>query len=82
MATAVGGLRDTIVPHPEPGATGFTFAGPDPALLVEAVARAVAVWEDPPAWRAIQERAMRTAFSWDDSARAYLEVYRSVGAAL
>lgn len=80
VATAVGGLRDTIVPHPAPGATGFTFDAPDPARLVEAVGRAVAVWEDAPAWQALQERGMRTAFSWDDSAQGYLDVYRSLGA--
>lgn len=80
VATAVGGLKDTIVPHPHEESTGFTFASPEAELLVDAVERAVTAWEDEPGWRRMQDRGMRAEFSWDESAKGYLEVYREAGA--
>lgn len=82
VATAVGGLRDTIVPAPDPAATGFTFARPEPELLAGAVTEAVALWERPEPWAAMRQRAMLTEFSWDAAARRYLDVYRRLGALL
>jgi starch synthase len=79
VATAVGGLRDTIVPYPDAGATGFTFPRPEAGLLADAVRRAVAVWEDGDQWRDIMRRAMRASFSWERAARQYLDVYRALG---
>ena len=79
VATAVGGLRDTIVPFPDPNATGFTFPRPDARLLADAVRRAVAVWEDGDQWRELMLRAMRASFSWERAAGQYLDVYRALG---
>ena len=83
VATAVGGLRDTIRPYPGPGSTGFTFAAPESALFRDAVLEAVRVWEDEPkVWAEIRRRAMGEHFSWEDSAQGYLDVYRELGASL
>ncbi|BBD08005.1 glycogen synthase GlgA [Desulfovibrio ferrophilus] len=82
VATAVGGLKDTIIPYPKPGSTGFTFARPDADLLAETVGRAVAVWDKSQQWRAMCQRAMATEFSWDTAAKRYLDVYRLAGATL
>jgi len=82
VATAVGGLRDTIIPHPEAGSTGFTFARPEARLLVKTVAQAVALWELPQQWQAMRNRAMAVDFSWDTAAKRYLDVYRLAGASL
>jgi len=82
VATAVGGLKDTIVPHPDPACTGFTFARPEAGLLAEAVGRAVALWERPEQWAPIRARAMKAEYSWDAAARRYLETYRRAGALL
>lgn len=79
VATSVGGLRDTIVPHPDPLSTGFTFPRPEAGSLAEAVSRAVALWEDREEWEALVRRSMRADFSWRAAARRYLDVYRGLG---
>jgi starch synthase len=78
VATAVGGLRDTITPYPSSGANGFIFADPTPEALLATVRKAVRVWEDRSAWREVQVSAMQTRFSWENSARKYMDVYASL----
>lgn len=79
VATAVGGLIDTIIAHPSPYATGFTFAKPERNLFLGAVVRALRVWEDKKVWRAIMLRAMRQEFTWERSTQQYLDLYRRLG---
>jgi starch synthase len=78
VATAVGGLRDTIVPYPQEGATGFIFDTPTSEALLEATLQAVSVWEDRVTWSKIQLNAMTANFSWEKSARRYMDVYKSL----
>jgi starch synthase len=78
VATAVGGLRDTITPYPGSGANGFIFADPTPEALLTTVRKAVRVWEDRSAWKEVQVSAMQTRFSWENSARKYMDVYASL----
>lgn len=81
VATAVGGLRDTIVPYPSSDATGFMFPAPESRLFLNAVREAVTLWEDDPAgWQAMRDRAMRQDFSWRKAGEEYLAMYRSLGA--
>jgi starch synthase len=61
--------------------SGFAFTPAEPAAFLTAIQRAVAAWKDKKLWRTIQHNGMRKDFSWDASARKYVEVYRSVVAA-
>ena len=58
-----------------PDATGFAFDEYTPAALLEALGRALALFQDPPAWRALQLAGMRQDHSWDRSAREYVKIY-------
>ncbi len=81
VATAVGGLHDTIVSYPHPEATGFVFDKPEPESFLDAIRQAVEVWQrQPEVWAGIRARAMRQEFSWSKSAKAYIELYRELGA--
>ncbi|WP_027720999.1 glycogen synthase GlgA [Maridesulfovibrio zosterae] len=80
VATAVGGLRDTITPYPDPDATGFTFKKPDSELFYEAVLEAVDVWQNRTEWDKMVKRAMRKEFTWDSAADEYIKLYRKLGA--
>jgi starch synthase len=82
VATAVGGLRDTIVPWPDPAATGFTFAAANPDLFYAAISDAIELYSRPEEWRAMVVRAMRADFSWEKAAKAYIQAYRELGADL
>jgi starch synthase len=82
LVRRTGGLADTVVDaSPETiangTATGFVFNHPDPAGLWHAVDRALMMWEgSPDQWRRIAVTGMRQDFSWDRSARRYLDLYR------
>lgn len=79
VATAAGGLRDTIIPWPAHDATGFIFARSDAGEFFNAIKQAVSLWtQAPEIWRGIMLRAMSQAFTWDKSCREYEEVYRKV----
>ena len=51
-----------------------------PESLLGAVRNAVDLWTtDPAAWKAMVERAMTRAFTWERAAREYLELYGRLG---
>lgn len=80
VATSVGGLRDTIIPHPSPQATGFTFERPEAESFLGAIEAAVRCFADKEQWRGMVHRAMAANFSWDVSADHYLRAFRETGA--
>jgi starch synthase len=77
-----GGLADTVVPATPTTlrrgtATGVMFRSPTPTALLRAVHRTLALYGQPQAWRRIVRQGMRQNFSWQRSARAYVQVYRA-----
>ncbi|MDR2050335.1 MAG: glycogen synthase [Deltaproteobacteria bacterium] len=80
VATAVGGLKDSIRPWPAPDATGFTCYRPAPGELYDCIMKACAVWtQNRPLWIEMMIRAMNKNFTWNDSAKKYIEIYRELG---
>jgi starch synthase len=77
-----GGLADTVIDanaSPKDG-TGFVFSPLNEGELRKTVGRAMAIFRnEPKRWAEIRQRGMKKSFSWLDAARAYIEVYRSVG---
>jgi starch synthase len=73
----VGGLADTVLDYApgRTGATGFTFDEYTPPALLDALSRALALFREPPAWRAVQLSGMRRDHSWDRSGREYVKIY-------
>lgn len=73
LVTAVGGLRDTV----RDLETGFVFQEAHSAALLRAIRRALRVYEQQPEhWQAMQRNAMRQEFSWEISARRYMDLYQ------
>jgi starch synthase len=82
VVNPVGGLADTVVDvdqHEMRGGSGNGFWMPsaDVAGLLRACERALSLYAEPAQWRQLMRQAMRCRFSWRDSARDYLDVYRS-----
>lgn len=75
VASGVGGLKDTVLSHPHPEATGFIFQDITSEGLLKAIEQAVQVWGQKTLWREMQHRAMSRDFSWQRSAREYIELY-------
>lgn len=80
LVHAVGGLKDTVIDREETGAetlnNGFCFHSPTAPALSEALNRALALYQQPEAWRQRQVNAMTGDYSWDKSALAYEAVYQ------
>jgi starch synthase len=72
VVRATGGLADTVRPH----VTGFTFTHYTADAFWHALCEALYIYRvDPDNWRAIQQKGMRTDYSWETSARSYQQVY-------
>lgn len=73
-----GGLADTVVDYEtDKTATGFKFKEYTTESLIETLDRALKVFEtDPAAWRALQLNGMAQDWTWQTSARKYVDVYK------
>jgi len=80
VVRATGGLDDSVEEFDPKAGTGngFKFVDPEPAPLVDAAARAVAMFKRPAEWRRLVASAMAADFSWARSAAAYLELYKKL----
>jgi starch synthase len=78
LVRATGGLVDTVIDadRSQKRGTGFAFTAYTARALVGALDRALAAYADPDRWQAIQRRGMAADFSWNTSARQYVELYR------
>ncbi|OGZ34665.1 MAG: hypothetical protein A2174_02545 [Candidatus Portnoybacteria bacterium RBG_13_41_18] len=77
VASAVGGIKDTVQNH-ESGdiGTGFLFKNYSAAEFLKSIKKALAAFSDKQTWSKLQQNAMAKDFSWDNSAKKYLEQYR------
>lgn len=72
-----GGLRDTVVPYNEHdnSGTGFSFSQYSAEDMLDAVSRALAVYEDKDTLNLLISNAMNCDFSFDNSAKDYAKLY-------
>jgi starch synthase len=78
-----GGLADTVIDANEaalgPGvATGLQFSPINSANLQSTLDRAAKLFANTPVWTNMQKRGMAQDVSWDHSATAYLNLYKSL----
>ena len=80
LVRATGGLDDTIAdfnPDTSEG-NGFKFQAADPREFFDAIRKAVTLYKNPDAWKKLILNGMKADFSWDRSARTYLDLYTSL----
>lgn len=80
VVRATGGLDDTIDDYsPSTGnGTGFKFKKYDSGDMLHAIRRAVQTFADQNVWRKLMKNGMAKDFSWETSARKYLQLYRNL----
>lgn len=79
IGRATGGLQDTIADDGNPyTSTGFLFQNPQSEELETTLRRAIQLFSNRRAWRAMQRNAMEQDFSWTRSAKEYLRIYQEV----
>lgn len=79
LVHATGGLADTVFNFDQPAdiANGFTFSEPTPTAFYQTATMAISLFKnDPTRWRALIENGMRADYSWNRSARRYVDLYR------
>jgi starch synthase len=74
IVRAAGGLKDTV----RQGETGFIFEKIHHMALVGAIKTAIKIFSNREQWLAIQRAGMAQDFSWEVSAKQYLELYKSI----
>lgn len=80
VVRATGGLDDTIVPYDDKTkkGNGFKFSTYGTVAFLGAIRQALDLYTDSDAWKDLITNNMKEDFSWDRSARSYLELYCSV----
>ena len=80
IVRATGGLDDTIEQvNPATGTgTGFKFTRYDSAELLSTIQGALQLFKDRAFWKKIIKNGMSKDFSWELSAKKYIQLYRSV----
>lgn len=75
-----GGLRDTIQSYNEftGEGNGFSFAAYNANDMMYTIRRAVSFFSNKEIWPKLVRRAMKENFSWEESAKRYIELYESL----
>jgi starch synthase len=74
IVRAAGGLNDTV----KHGVTGFVFEKIHHLSLAATIKNAIKVYSNREKWLAIQRAGMAQDFSWENSAKQYIELYQSI----
>jgi len=80
LARETGGLADTIIDLTEDSrnGTGFLFKEYKGEALLDAIKRALEFYHNRKAWRTVMRRVMKLDYSWKNSARQYLQLYKEI----
>lgn len=80
IVRATGGMKDIAEDYDEKTKTGNSFVFKDYKAndLVKAVKRALKIYNDQETWEQLAKNGMEGDYSWDDSAKEYDEIYRSL----
>ena len=73
-----GGLIDTVIDINEPDGYGITFNQLLIPELVNAISRALDIYEEGTSLTSLRKKMMSLDFSWDRSAKEYIDLYKSL----
>ena len=77
IVSSVGGLFDTVDDFEEDGSegTGIILEDLNSEAIIKAIKRAVDLYKNKELWQELQKRIMKEDFSWELSAKRYLDIY-------
>lgn len=78
LVRKTGGLADTVKDIGEPGGYGLTFNYAAVGDITQAIYRGVELFADTEKFNEVRQTMMGLDFSWDRSAKAYIDLYRSL----
>ena len=80
LVRETGGLADTVIKYIEKTGegNGFVFKSYESSALLKELIRALKIFQDKKTWTKIQKNGMKCDFSWNSSARKYIELYKTI----
>jgi starch synthase len=75
LVFSTGGLADTV-----DSSNGFVFEKYSSDALLKCVKSALAAFKDKKKWGLLTERAIQAKFSWEESAKKYVSLYKKAAA--
>lgn len=80
LVREAGGLKDTVLPYNEytGEGNGFSFANYNGEEFLQTIDYALEIFADKEIWKDLYRSALRTRYSWKDSANQYLEIYQAL----
>jgi starch synthase len=80
LVRETGGLADTVIKYNEKTGegNGFVFKAYESSALLKELIRTLKVFQDKKTWTKIQKNGMKCDFSWNSSARKYIELYKTI----
>ena len=75
-----GGLADTVIKYDEKTGegNGFMFKQYNAKSMIKELNRALKVFEDKKSWMKIMKNGMKSDFSWNSSAKRYIDLYKTI----
>ncbi len=70
-----GGLNDSIKDNGDGKGNGYTFQNYNAHEMYDCCMRAKKLYDDAKSWKSLAIRCMKSDFSWDSSAKKYVELY-------
>jgi starch synthase len=80
IVRATGGLADTVINFNEKTeeGNGFVFQKFNTTDMMKEVKRAIKTYDNKKLWQKIMRSGMKSDFSWDLSAKRYIELYKTI----
>ena len=78
LVRRTGGLQDTVVDVGDPGGYGITYANATVGDLTHGIYRALTLYHQTEHLEQVRTKMMKLDFGWQQSARQYLELYRTL----
>lgn len=78
MVRTTGGLKDTVLDFGDNGGYGIRYDHATVEDICEAVSRALVLYENSKQMQSLRKTMMTLDFSWDRSAKEYIDLYKSL----
>lgn len=73
-----GGLSDTVIDYKSPKGTGFLFDKYDAKEMMKAIKTALDAYKNKKLWYGLMRNGMALDFSWNMSAKKYMDMYKQI----
>ena len=78
VVRSVGGLYDSIRTYGEEGANGFRFDNYNAHELLFTIKDALELYKTPKKWNELTASAKKSNFTWENSAKEYISIYKNI----